>query len=836
MKSLYSKKNTLAFLRAISTGCMLVASAVTAHAQDTGTDKTDTKSIEDVFDDEENMLILEPIIVTAQMREQKSIEVPIAMTAYDTSFLDQLQVFDMADLSTYVPGFEVQLQSPNNPGFAVRGITTDSGDAYEEARVSIFMDGVSISKSRGSAVELFDMERIEVLKGPQSTLFGRGASSGALSLVTNKPTDYKRSKITTGINNLGYTAKGYYNTPLNEEGTVLFRVAASYRRHDGFVENLAEDASEKLNGGENFAVRPSLRVKFGADNTFDLSINYQKDIFTGTSFLQKVYAPEGKSSTNVFEYGELNRGDELGGDREIYGLTGTFTIPINENLTLTSISAYRNFESNEEFDADGTQAYLFEFAEQAKGHQFSQEVRLNWKANDNWDGFIGANMFYQKAETYVPLRTDERVLYAHLSPTIASTINPSLQQVNALFAAYGFPVSLPLLESQTAILSDGSVNTSNTTIPYSLYALLSLQAQMAAGVPTTSLTLPDYSTTPALSSLHEEAYTNYGEQTAYEVFADSTYKITDRFKITAGLRFSYEDIESGYKVDEATPSILSIITRGTSSAGNLQFAPTDGKITASNDYTSVVGRIVAEYKLMENFNTYASFSRGRRPPVISITNTASDPEFEELEAEILNSYEIGFKSFLMGQKIQLDGAIFYYKYKNFATSVVRNNQIVTESAGDADAKGAELSVHYLVKPGFTVFGTYAWIDGQFNGEDSVYEGNTFRLTPRNSVSIGCNYMMDLEKGSLFFTPSYTWKSKIYFTEDPNEESLSQGAYGLLNFRTGYKRDSYQISFFIKNALDEEYLIDAGNTGRSLGLPTFISGAPLTYGIEFSHSF
>jgi len=166
-------------------------------------------------------------------------------------------------------------------------------------------------------------------------------------------------------------------------------------------------------------------------------------------------------------------------------------------------------------------------------------------------------MFYQKAETYVPLRTDERVLYAHLSPTIASTINPSLQQVNALFAAYGFPVSLPLLESQTAILSDGSVNTSNTTIPYSLYALLSLQAQMAAGVPTTSLTLPDYSTTPALSSLHEEAYTNYGEQTAYEVFADSTYKITDRFKITAGLRFSYEDIESGYKVDEATPSILS---------------------------------------------------------------------------------------------------------------------------------------------------------------------------------------------------------------------------------------------------------------------------------------
>ncbi|MBN2069354.1 MAG: TonB-dependent receptor [Opitutales bacterium] len=815
---------------------MLLLGALPAYAQEKDDTTGEKQSIEGAFNDEKNIIYLEPMIVTAQMREQESIEVPIAMIAYDSSMLEQLHVSDMADLSTYVPGFEVQLQSPNNPGFAVRGITTDSGDAYEEARVSIFMDGVSISKSRGSVVELFDMERIEVLKGPQGTLFGRGASSGALSLITNKPTENKDSQVTTGINNLGYSAKGYYNTPLDEDGSVLMRVAASYRRHDGFVDNLAEGAVEDLNGGEHFAVRPSLRVKFGDDNIFDLSANYEKDLFSGTSFLQKVYSPEGKTVADVYEYGQLNRGDELGGDREVYGVTATFTLPLDNNMTLTSISAYRNFESCEEFDADGTQAYLFEFAEQAKGHQLSQELRLNWKAGEQWDGFMGANVFYQKAETYVPLRTDERVLYAHLSPTIAASVNPSLQQINTLFAAYGFPVSLPMLDVQTAILPDGSPNLSNSTIPYSLYALLSLQGQLAAGVPVTSMTLPDYTTTPLLNPLHEEAYTNYGEQTAYEIFADSTYRINGRFRITAGVRLTYEEIESGYKVDEATPSILSIVTRGTVSPANLQFAPTDGKITASNDYTSLVGRIVAEYTLADDFNTYLSYSRGRRPPVISITDTASNPQFEELEAEILNSYELGFKSFLMNRAIQLDGALFYYKYKNFATSVVRNNQIVTESAGDADALGAELNLHYLVQPGLTLFGTYSWIDGQFNGEDSVYEGNTFRLTPRNSLSLGCNYMINTENGSFCFTPSYTWKSKIYFTEDPNEESLSQGAYGLLNLNVSYKRDAYMVSLFIKNALDEAYLIDAGNTGRSLGLPTFISGLPRSYGVEFTYSF
>src|SRR3989344_1737436 len=119
--------------------------------------------------------VLEEIVVTAQKREQQSLDVPLSLTAYGDERLNELGVQDFADLSDFTPGFLVQDQSPNNPGFVMRGITSDSTDPFSEARVSVFQDGVSISKAQGSYVELFDLERVEVAQGPQSTLFGRGA-------------------------------------------------------------------------------------------------------------------------------------------------------------------------------------------------------------------------------------------------------------------------------------------------------------------------------------------------------------------------------------------------------------------------------------------------------------------------------------------------------------------------------------------------------------------------------------------------------------------------------------------------------------------------------------
>ena len=207
-KSLFlAAGNLLAIVTATPAAAQATAApAETAAAPDTAP-APNTAPATDAADADETGNDNETIVVTAQLREQRPIEVPFALTAYSGQFLDELGIQEFEDLARYMPGFAVQNQSPNNPGVSIRGITSDSGDAFFEPRVSIYQDGVSISKPRGSYVELFDVERVEISKGPQSTLYGRGALIGAVNIVQAKPdlTDTLRHgpRRTTAISIIG---------------------------------------------------------------------------------------------------------------------------------------------------------------------------------------------------------------------------------------------------------------------------------------------------------------------------------------------------------------------------------------------------------------------------------------------------------------------------------------------------------------------------------------------------------------------------------------------------------------------------------------------------------
>ena len=141
-------------LAAFASITALTVAASPAIAQDTSDDQA---------------LVQSKITVTVQKREQDLRDVPIALSAVDGDFMDNLGIGEFEDIARFIPGFEVQEQSPNNPGFVIRGLTSDSGEANIEPRIAVFQDGVPISRSRGSVVELFDIERVEVAKGPQTT-------------------------------------------------------------------------------------------------------------------------------------------------------------------------------------------------------------------------------------------------------------------------------------------------------------------------------------------------------------------------------------------------------------------------------------------------------------------------------------------------------------------------------------------------------------------------------------------------------------------------------------------------------------------------------------------
>jgi iron complex outermembrane receptor protein len=733
----------------------------------------------------ESSYMLEGVVVTSQKREQKNKDVPIAITSYGTDFLENQGTFEYDALSEYVPGFQVQIQSVNNPGIVVRGITSDSGDSRVEPRVSIFQDGVSISKSRGSVVELYDIERVEVLKGPQGTLFGRGAQIGAMHIIQNKAKNETSGSVKLGYGNFNqFLTTGHYNTPLVED-KLFFRAAAIYNKRDGFIENIS---GGDLNGKETVAFRTSFKYLLNDDTTLDVIANWQQDTPPGTSFKSGTYAPlDGDTNPNTFA--DLERGVELGLDRTVWGVTAILKHDFNDIWDVTSTTAYREFDSNEAFDADGTVAPALFFNEISKGKQFSQEFRFNFDTDDKFRGFFGANFFYEDGSQSVPWEYDERsVAMLLLDPT------------NLVVG--GVPILLP------AIPND----------PNTFGAI--------AGAP--------------LNSFNKETYTNYGKNYSGDIFADASYDLTDKLSFTLGLRATLENINAAYEViDTEIPSVLGYLS---GNYPNTLFAPTNGKIEASDNFLSAVGRFAVNYEINEEITLFGTSSRGRRPNVINVTAT----ETTILSDETVWSYEIGAKSLFLNNSLQFDVNAYMYDYSNFQTSVAKlENGVLTnttEDSGNASSFGFEVALQYAFSKTSSFFANYGYIDASFddvdsNGNEQALAGNTFRLTPKNSFSAGFNVNIDAnDKLRYFFRPTYTYKSKVFF-EESNLPDISQDGYGLLNFRTGFVvNKDYEINFYMTNVLDKEFIVDAGNTGGAFGIPTFIAGAPRFFGVQVKANF
>lgn len=727
---------------------------------------------------------LSSVAVTANKRAESVQEVPAAITAYSTEFLEKQSIQQFDQLSAYVPGLNVQLQSPNNPGFVIRGITSDDGTSYVEPRVSVFQDGVSISKSRGSVVELFDLERVEVLKGPQGTLFGRGAQIGAVHVIQNKAVDRKEASAAIGSGNYRELyATGMVNRPL-VTGKLFGRVAAIYNRRDGFIDNTAGGT---LNGKNTAAVRASLRWLPSSGSTIDIIANFQNDDAPGTSFKSLVYAPVAGNTTPFGKAG-LSGGDSLGISRQVGGVTVLWNQRLSSALQFTSISAARRFYSDEAFDADGTLASALQFSEISEGSQASQEFRVAYDRGGRLSGFAGVSGFWEKGSQRVPYQTDERSLFALLSP---------------LLRAAGVP-TIPLIGS------DGQPNLAVATNPLT-------------GQP--------------FKSNHVEQYQNFGRTRAAEVFADATYTL-QRLSLTAGLRGTYEDVDNGYEVQNSTtPGSLGAVLNA---RPNNLFAPTNGRRSGTGAFRSAVGRGIASYDFGRGFLGYVSYAKGRRPNVVQVTAAAT----RTLSDERVYSTEAGLKGQLLEGKVQFDVSAYNYDYRNFQTSITRltANGVVNETldAGSASASGVEGSVRMQVNAFFAPFFTYGYTDAQFdstdvNGNRQARANNRFRLTPMHSYAAG--FTLDSKPnrlGQLYIAPNMTFRGKVYF-EDTNLPNISEVGTFLFNARAGLrlKDNRTEITVIGRNLMNEPYIIDAGNTGGAFGIPTFIAGAPRFVSVQVS---
>lgn len=802
---------------------------------------------------QEDTKLLNEVVVTTQKRNQSNIEVPAAVSALSGSNLSALNVQQLDELSEYIPGMQMQLQSPNNPSYVIRGVTSDDGDSRSQPRVSVFQDGISISRSRGSAVELFDLERVEVVKGPQGTLFGRGAEIGALHIIRHKPVNTLGAEVTLGYGTHNQKlASGFVNTPIIKD-KLLNRFSFNYSDRDGFIKNLS---GGDLNGKNTWAIRNSTRL-FGGENTIaDLILDYQRDNYPGTSFKNGQYAPTG-GDTDPNTMADLEQGKNLYIKRNVGGAGLLIDHTLNSNWKFSSISGFRTFDSDESFDADGTAAPILWVSEKAKGTQLSQEFRFNYDNKDNFSGFIGASYFYENNSQEVPMRINEQSLYpAYISPILkkmlteqfAATGTLSAEQIAGIADAL-FPAVSPLTDGKPNYVTN--IPDIRTTLEQIFSAQMGVPLkleQIFASLPAATqqqlIGTIDLLSNHPINAYHEESSKNTGVNNAAEFFADGTYKITSKLGLTAGFRLSYENQKGSYEA--AASEQPSIFGQLMNQSPNLLNPVSDAKISASKDYFSYVGRLALNYMFSRN-NIYASVSRGRRPGVVSIL--PSETTF--LQPEIIWSYETGIKGNVMNGSLNYDFTMFYYDWNHFQTTSLKTIEgsltphYQADDAGKAHSFGIETGLRYRLTPQVSAFANYAYIDGKFNEKDEngnpqEYAGNRFRLTPKHTFSIGVDANIPLKTGQvIFLRPSYSYKSQVYF-EDDNTELLSQSGYGLFNYTAGvgFKMNKMycELSTYGKNAFDKKYIIDAGNSGNTIGMPTFIGGSPSQFGVQIKVGF
>lgn len=733
---------------------------------------------------EDSPLIQSTVTVTVQKREQNLQDVPVAVTALDASVLDDLGLDEFDQIARFVPGFEVQEQSPNNPGFVIRGITSDSGEANIEPRIAIFQDGVSISRSRGSVVELFDIERVEVAKGPQPTLFGRGALIGGVNVIQAKPEFDFSGKVAAGIGNLNEQyLDGYVTGPIVED-KLAFRLAGRMRKRDGYVESLNPDEDD-FNSQDMGAIRGSLRFEPTADLSFDLIANWQQDNPSGTSFKSGAFAPAPGASSDAWDPANLNTfgnflgGKPLGLERTVAGVTLLSDWTINDNLSLSSITAYRDIDSVEVFDPDGFGLELLIFAEDYQGEQFSQEFRLNFDNGDKLNGFIGASYLDETGSQYVPLTYDERAVQALLGGLLTPPDAPDIDTLPGI--------------NLTAFLTTGAV------IP--------------------------------LKPIHNEAFTNYGDTQGIDIFADISYAVTDRLELTGGVRWTEDRKKSGLDVEYLNgPSFLT--------GGGIFVTESGGRIQESGTFDDFTYRAAASFKATDEINLFANYARGRRPEVITASASSPAAGFAVLDAETVDAWETGMKGLFLGGDLSFDASVFYYDYANWQTTRVTASGLIEPiNAGDATSYGGEAQVIWAVNNMVALTANYGYNHARFDDDaDSANPGNRLRLSPDNTASVSARFLFDLGFADLKLVPSYSWQSKVYF-DNTERDLISEGAYGLLNLNAQLDfQNGFGLEAYVSNALDEEYLIDAGNTGDAFGIPTFISGAPQFYGIRASKTF
>ncbi len=781
--------------------------------------------------------MIREIIVTAQKREELIQDVPMSISAYSGDNLEELGVRNLTDLGSHTSGVEMLNADCSQPTYSIRGIQTFDFTAGSDPTVAVYVDGIYASRDAGAEIPLSDIDRVEILKGPQGTLLGRNAIGGAIHIVTREPGPIQAAGMHTSVSNLGgRDAEVVWNQPLNE--SLALRLSAASHRHDGWMENIA---GSDQNQEDNQAFRLALGWTPDDDLHLIWRASYDvRDQYSGT-------IPTITDAVSVFGNPSQDRADPFGPvaiDGRNLEQRDLFTTSLHitrdyEAFTFTSITGWRNFNTDFWQDEDGSANvdYTFNSLLQTDDDQFSQELRWNGDTETlKWT--LGAVF----AREHI-----DRLSLGELRRTTLETFAlweaAKAQLLPAGLTESQIAEQLPYLRAQNRVEGLDGI------------AVASFVSQLVqpcgVGVPVDTcaqLILPAVQQELLNMDPWTETVRNTGTFESRALYGDVTWSLNDRVDLTAGLRYTEDrktfTIFSAYQ-NSLLGMPIGIVFH------NKGLPLLDSR--ESDDWDALSGRLVLGYKLDTDRLAYASIATGFKSGGFNSLNYGPGVQTAYDSEELVN-YEIGMKGDFLDHSLRLNGAAFFYQYQDLQELDLVGVPIPHYNIRNADAEGSGLELDFIWAPGerLTLMGNYSYLETRYTdyqiieaiGETAADDktGKPRSGTPRNKVNLSMIFNQALTNlGTIAYRLDYTYighRLSARVNSDEQDPFRKVKGYGLWSGRISLISPArhWELAVWARNLLDDNIIGDFADMGQTIGSLTAWPLEPRRFGLDLNYSF
>lgn len=745
---------------------------------------------------------IQGIVVTAQKRVERLIDVPVAISVLSAEAIDETGMRELREISGYMPNVQVSSGNDFRSAVTIRGVGASSRNIGFDSRVGVYIDGIYVGQSPAINQELMNLDRVEVLRGPQGTLFGKNTVAGAINLITRKPDDHLHGTASIDVGNFDYRElKGFLNLPLSERVAASFSVSKVDR--DGYVPNII--TGNDLNERDVLAYRAQLRAtpndRFEINASFD-GLNSNGRILVGDPVTDMLGMQPEQSAP---EFGVVAFSFDPIDERDVYGGSLDLAYELAGGHTVKSITGYRTTDA---FYTNATSYSPVDIVSIEYADQYdvlSQELQFISSTDNAFSYTAGLYYYHQKAET------DRDVILGADFETYF---------IGPLYASGSLSPPLP----------------PPPTLPNSVVSQL-----LGFG--------------PPLSRVN-----NSGEVTtkSYAAYFNGNWDITDRWKLGFGVRWSTEEKDVKWMLDGRNSGIFAI-----GSTGPDPLNPTPMVNDRSDDF--VAPAVSLSYALSSNSNVYARYAAGYKSGGFNLDYINADElaanQGLEFDKETVDSFEVGLKGNYFDGRLSMNLAAFMANYDDYQVSQFVDlgggrTSIRINNAAKVETTGFEAEAIFHATDELTLNASLGLLDATFDrfpgggtgGAD--VSGNELTNAPDLTWSFGAAWRHHVPalRSRLLVRFDATHVGDVWTTADNTSTTPYQSAYpGVISFgqleartelnaRIGLMSDNgtWEVYVWGRNLTNETAATD--ELRDFFGTIAKQPGMPRTYGVNLVWNF